>query len=144
MSISNLYSSGQHKKNIGHFASIVKLALADEYLADYEQKMLNRLAKKLNITDVEVKDITKNPDNYPINPPVSYDERIERLFNLTNMIFADDEAVKEEAQTLQKIAVGLGFPSDNAEKVVDEAIHLVMNNNDLDDFTAAIKKVNSI
>lgn len=144
MSISNLYSSGQHKRHIGHFASIVKLALSDDFLEEHEQKMLNRVAKRLNLSDDEVKEITKNPDKFPINPPVDYNARIERLYSLTNMVFADGEAVEEEAKTLQKIVVGLGFPHENAEKVADEAIHLVMNDNDLEDFTKAIKSVNKI
>ena len=29
MAISDLYSSGEHKRNIGHFSDIVKLALLD-------------------------------------------------------------------------------------------------------------------
>lgn len=144
MSISDLYSSGQHKRDIGHFANIVKLALADDHLADYEQKMLNRLAKKLNLSNDKVEEITKNPDKFPINPPIDYNARIERLYNLTNMVFADGEAVEEEAKTLQKIVVGLGFPSNNAVKVADEAIHLVMNDNNLEVFTKAIKSVNKI
>lgn len=40
--------------------------------------------------------------------------------------------------------IGLGFPLENAEKVTDEAIHLILNNNDLEDFSKAIKKVNRI
>jgi hypothetical protein len=42
---------------------------------------------------------------------------------------------------MRKIAIGLNFSIDNAEKVCDEAIFLVINNNDLNDFIAAIKKV---
>ncbi len=142
MSISDLYSSGAHKKNIGHFASIVKLAMADEIITEGEQQLLERLAKRLEISEEEYKMIVKNPEKHPINPPVSYDARIERLYNLTQMIFADDEVSKEEVSVLQRVAVGLGFPQDNVEKVSDEALHLVMNNNDLKEFTRAIKRVN--
>ncbi len=142
MSISDLYSSGAHKKNIGHFASIVKLAMADEIITEGEQQLLERLAKRLEISEEEYKMIVKNPEKHPINPPVSYDARIERLYNLAQMIFADDEVSKEEVSVLQRVAVGLGFPQDNVEKVSDEALHLVMNNNDLKEFTRAIKRVN--
>jgi len=79
-----------------------------------------------------------------MNPPINYDDRIERLFNLTKMIFADGEAVGEEAAILRKVAIGLGFPLDNVEKVTDEAIHLIMNDNDLETFNKAIKYVNRI
>ncbi len=144
MSISDLYSSGTYKKNLGHFANIVKLALADDFIAEGEQKMLDRMAKRLEILEGDYKAILENPDKYPTNPPVDYNKRIERLYNLTKMIFADNEVVGDEASIMRKIAVGLGFPTDNAEKVVDEAIHLVMNDNDLEDFTKAIKRVNKI
>jgi len=142
MSISDLYSSGAHKNNMGHFASIVKLALADDVITEGEQQLLERLAKRLNIGEEDYKKIVANPDKHPINPPVSYDARIERLYNLTKMIYADDEASKEEVSVLRKVVIGLGFPQDNAEKVGDEALHLVMNDNELDDFTLAIKRVN--
>ncbi len=142
MSISDLYSSGAHKNNMGHFACIVKLAMADDVITEGEQDLLKSLAKRLNISAEEYKKIAKNPDKYPINPPVSYDARIERLYNLTQMIFADDEVSKDEVSVLQRVAVGLGFPQDNAEKVSDEALHLVMNDNGLEDFMKAIKRVN--
>ncbi|AOW21199.1 tellurite resistance TerB family protein [Urechidicola croceus] len=142
MSISDLYSSGEHKEDIGHFANIIKLALADDVVTSKERHLLDRMANRLNITDAEYKKILKNPEIYPINPPIDYDGRIERLYNLTNMIFADDEVTGDEAYVLRKIVVGLGFSSVNSEIVADEAIHLIMNNNDLEDFSKAIKNVN--
>jgi uncharacterized tellurite resistance protein B-like protein len=144
MSISDLYSSGKHKQEIGHFASIVKIALVDGIIADGEQKLLDRTARRMNISEEEYKSILKNPNGYPVNPPVSYDESIERLYRLTKMIFADDEVSKDQVLLMRKITIGLSFPIDNVEKVCDEAIHLVMNDNDLDNFTEAIKKVNEV
>ena len=144
MSISDLYTSGQHQQEIGQFASIVSIAIADNKLTDGEERLLIRTAKRLNISDEEFKQILKNPKAYPVNPPVSYEESIERLFQLTTMIFADDEVSKDEVVLMRKIAIALGFPLVNVEKVCDEAIHLVMNDNDLDDFIEAIKEVNEI
>lgn len=144
MSISDLYSSGKHKQEIGHFASIVKLAKDDGIITEGEQKLLDKSAKRLNISEEEYKAILKNPEKYPVNPPISYDERIERLYRLAKMVLADGIADSHEVQLMRKIAVGLHFSDDNTEKVCDEAIHLILNNNDLDDFTDAIKQVNSI
>ncbi|WP_440120339.1 TerB family tellurite resistance protein [Tenacibaculum sp. Ill] len=143
MSISDLYSTGKHKQEIGHFASVVKIAETDGIISEGEQLLLDRAAKKLNISEEEYKLILKSPEKYPINAPVSYDERIERLYRLTRMIFADEDVAKEEVGILRKIAVALHFSAENAEKVCDEAVHLVLNDNDLDNFTAAIKKVNA-
>ena len=81
MSISDLYSSGKHKQEIGHFASVVKIAITDDVITEGEQKLLNRAARKLNISETEYEKILKNPDAFPVNPPAGYDESIERLFN---------------------------------------------------------------
>ena len=141
MSISDLYSSGDHKKNIGHFAGIVKLAKADDIITDDEQKLLDKLAKKLGITEEEYTNILKHPENYPTVPSLSYDDRIERLFNLTAMILADHKILMEEMKLVNRVAVGLGFPNERVENITERAVHLIIKDYDLDDFTDAIKKI---
>lgn len=144
MGLSDYNLSGEQKRNIAHFASIVRLALADDIITEGEEKLLKRLAKRFHILEEKYKEILENPNDYSQVTPHGYDERIEYLYDLTTMVFADGEASKEEAEVLKKICIGLGFPIDNTEKVTNEAIHLILNNNDLDDFSKAIKSVNKI
>ena len=143
MAISDAFLSGGHKRNLGHFASIVKMALVDNVITEGEEKFLKRKARSLNISDEEVTKILKNPDAYPMNPPVGYDESIIRLYRLTSMLYADDTPSQEEVNFLKRIIVGLGFPVKNVDKIASEAVHLIMNNNDEEDFAEAIKTVNS-
>ncbi|MBJ2176134.1 TerB family tellurite resistance protein [Aureibaculum sp. A20] len=142
MSISDLYSSGAQKDNLSHFANIVQLALADEKLTDSENGLLEKLSKTFEIGDDKYQEIVKDADKFAIRPPNSYDERIERLFKLTQMIFADDEVTGSEMIVLRRVAIGLGFPTANVETICDEAVHLVLNDEDLEEFTQAIKAVN--
>ncbi|HIE45242.1 MAG TPA: TerB family tellurite resistance protein [Flavobacteriaceae bacterium] len=143
MAISDIYSSGEHKRNLGHFASIVKMAKVDDVISEGEQKLLDRAARRLNITDEEYKEVLKNPEKHPINPPIGYNASIERLYRLAKMIYADDTPNKEEVDLLKKIATGLTFKTEMIDAIVSEAVHLIMNDNDLEDFTKAIKAVNS-
>ena len=144
MGLSDYNLSGQQKRNIAHFASIVKLALADEVITKAEEKLLKRVAKRFHILEDKYNEIIENSKTYPIETPQNYNERIEYLYDLAKMVYADGTASEEEAKVLRKICIGLGFPIDNVEKVCDEAIHLILNNNDLEDFTKAIKQVNKI
>ena len=144
MSISNYNLTGDQKHNINHFASVVRLAMADGVITEGEEKLLRRVARNLHILEEKYKDILENYAEYPIVTPHNYDERIELLYDYSRMIFADESASGDEAIVLRKICVGLGFPTDNVDKVSDEAIHLVLNNNDLEDFIKAIKYVNRI
>ena len=141
MSISDLYASGKHKQEIGHFANIVKIAKANGEISEAEEALLVKAGKKLNITLEEFALILKNPEKFPINPPVSYNERIERLYRLTKMLLVDGEAHLKEVNLLQKVAIGLHFSILNAEKVCNEAINLLTNKTELDDFIVAIKNI---
>ena len=142
MSISDLYSSGAHKRNIGHFADIVKLALLDGEIEQREENLLERLARILDISDEEYNNILKNPNNYPTTSATNYQERLESLYFSTRMLLIDGRVSEHGVGLLTKIAVGLGFDGDKADKIVEEAINMFLRIPDLDDFTDRIKRVN--
>lgn len=142
MSISDLYTTGLHQQNIGHFATIVRLALLDNKIDDKEYKLLERLAVRLDITKKEFESILKNPDSYPVNPPVSYEDRLRRLYDLTKMLFLDRNPTIDKTSMMDRIAVGLGFPLQNVRDIVKEAIKFFLKEPDIDDFKEVIKKVN--
>jgi hypothetical protein len=144
MSISDLFPTGLHEQNIGHFATIVRLSLLDNIIDEYEHKLLKRLAKRLDISKREFKMIIKNPDRYPENPPVSYEERIERLYDLTKMMFLDKNPTIDKTSIMDRIAVGLGFPVENVREIVKEAINFFIKEPDYEDFKKVIKKANPI
>jgi hypothetical protein len=60
------------------------------------------------------------------------------------MILVVGEVDVLQVKLLRKVAIGLHFPFDNVNKLCDEAILLVTNENDLVNFTAVIKIVDSI
>ena len=142
MSISDLYDSGFRKRNNDHFAAIVRVAMSDDVITDTEKEFLDRLARNLDISEADYKTILKDYKSHPINPPVSYDNRLERLFDLTRMVWAD--GVKEDAQVslLRKFCVGLGFHAVNVKYVTDKALELIRNNADLEEFKYGIKNMN--
>ena len=144
MTISDLYPTGLHEENIGHFATIVRLALLDKTIDEDEYKLLKRLAKRLDISKAEFKAILKNPTNYPVNPPVSYEDRLERLYDLTKMMFIDKNPTIDKTSIMDRIAVGLGFPIETARDVVKASIEFFLIEPDMEDFKNTIKKVDKI
>jgi len=142
MSISDLYPTGLHQQNIGHFATIVRLALLDNKIDGQEHELLERLAVRLDITKKEFETILKSPEKYPVNPPVSYEDRLIRLYDLTKMLFLDKNPTIDKTSMMDRIAVGLGFPLENAREIVKEAIKFFLKEPDIDDFKRVIKQVN--
>ena len=142
MSISDLFNSGFKQRNKAHFAAIVRVAMDDGVITDEEKAFLDRLAHNLEITDDEYKATLKDFNIHPINPPVSYNERLERLFDLVRMIHADHIEGEDEIKVLHKIAVGLGFSPENVKYIADKALTLVREGIDLDDFIEDMRSMN--
>ena len=140
MSFSDLYSSGAHKRNIGHFSDIVKLALSDGSIDAREEKLLTKLSKTLDITSNEFEDIIKNPENYPTKSATSLEERIEVLYYLTRMLLIDGQVSEDGNNLLKKIAIGLGFNDSKIDNIVDAAIKLFLKIPDIEDFSIVVKK----
>ncbi len=142
MSFSDLFDSGFKKRNEDHFAAIVRVAMDDGVITDEEKAFLNRLARNLEISEVEYKNILKDYQSHPINPPISYDHRLERLYDLVRMVHVDQIKGDSEHKLLNKIGVGLGFHAVNVRYIVDKALTLVHNGVDLDTFLQEIKNMN--
>ena len=137
MSISNLFNSGFKQRNRDHFAAIVRVALSDGIVTDEEKAFLNRTAINLEIEDEEVEKIMANPSNYPINPPATEKRRLERLYDLTRMVYADHIADESEIQLLNRLTIGLGFTTEEATEIAAKALALVADGRDEDDFISA-------
>jgi len=142
MSISDLYDSGFRRRNEDHFAAIVRVAMSDGVISDEEKAFLDRLARNLDITQNQYKDILKDYLSHPINPPITYDNRLERLYDLARMVYADAELGEKQASILEKLSVGLGFSAHNVKYVVDKALALVSNTVDVETFKEEIRMMN--
>lgn len=142
MSISDLFDSGFKKRNEDHFAAIVRIAMSDGVINDAEKAFLDRLARNLNVSEHDYKEILKDYKTHPINPPLSFDSRLERLYDLSRMLWADHLEGKDQVKMLRKICIGLGFKSENVKYITDKALKLVHQNIDLDTFTKEMRTMN--
>ena len=142
MSISDLFESGFKKRNEDHFAAIVRVAMTDGVISDVEKAFLDRLATRLDITELEYKQILKDYNIHPINAPHSYDERLERLYDLARMVWVDDIEDPNQHWLLEKLCVGLGFHAQNVKYIADKALSLAHDKVDADTFNLEMKNMN--
>ncbi len=138
ISFSNLYSHGAHKRNIGHFADIVKLALLDGEIKERENELLNKLAKILGITNKEHEDIVANPSKYRTTFATSYEERVESFYHSVRMLLIDGQVSEEGVVLIKRIATGLGFHHEDIDVIVPKAINLFLRIPSIEEFKEAI------
>lgn len=142
MSISDLFDSEFKARNKGHFSAIVRVAIADGDLSEEEKLFLDKLKSRLEISDAEYEEILENPTKYPINPPSLYVQRIERLYDLSRMVYADHVLGPKQKEIVTKFALALGFTPGNVNYIVDKAFSLLMLNVDLDTFVYEMQHMN--
>ncbi len=142
MSILDLFDSGFRKRNQSHFAAIVRVAMSDGIITEEERAFLHRLAAKLHISEADYKKILKDYKSHPITPPTSYDIRLERLYDLARMVYADHHLGEKQTGLLERLGIGLGFSTGNVGYVVDKALKLVHAGVDRDNFIDEIKNMN--
>lgn len=140
MSFSDLFDSGEHLRNINHFASIVNLASVDGKINERERVLLERFARKLDISEQEYKMVIKRPAEFPINSYNSAEKRLERLHDLFKIIFADNEIDNEEETLIKRYAIGLGFSSENAEKIIKRSIQIFSGQLNFEDYQYLLDK----
>lgn len=142
MSISDLYSSGFRERNQDHFAAIVRVAMSNGIISEEEKAFLDRMSRNLDISESNYKEILKDYKSHPVNPPTMYNERLNRLFDLARMVYADHELGPKQTAILERLGIGLGFSPENVPYVVHKALLLVSKGIDADDFKDEIKNMN--
>lgn len=142
MSISELFDNEFKQRNKGHFSAIARVALADGIITQEEKHFLERLAKNLEISDLEYQEIINNPLKYPINPPYLRVERLERLYDLARMVHKDHHLGDKQDFVLRKLGLALGFTPENVNYIIDKALLLVDKKADIDTFIYEIENMN--
>lgn len=140
MSFSDLFGSGEHLRNLGHFAAIVNLAAIDGEINEQEEAVLQRFARKLDISEVEYSEVMKNPKAYPIHPLNTYEHRLERLHDLFKIIYADHEIDNEEIHLIKKYALAIGFTSKAAEPIISRSIQIFSGHFDFEEYKYLVEK----
>lgn len=142
MSFSDLFDSGFKNRNKGHFSSIVRVAIENGHLSSEERLFLDKLAVQLEISSEEYAEILENPLKYPINPPYLHTQRLERLYDLSRMVYAEHVLGQRQKDILSKFALALGFTPGNAHYIVDKALSLMVLEVDLDTFLYEMQHMN--
>jgi len=135
------YKSSENKRNLSHFANIVRIAKSDDQVSSEEVELLSKVAKKYKITDQQFEEIMNDPEQIPTITQLDLEERIERLYELMQMVEADRVIEKAEVNTLKKIVTGLAFPYNAIDKIVMESLKTDLDITDLDRFKRDILKL---
>lgn len=140
MPIIDLYKHGEGRSNLAHFAALATLANMDGIITKEEKELLDYFASKLGITDEEYREVMKEENKYPIESPLTHEERMERLYDFFRLIVSDFDMQKGQLKAVEAYAIALGFSPAVAKKVVDKSIKIFSGQIDLQDYMYLMEK----
>ena len=136
--IAQLFESGEQKANKGHFMNLVMLARVDGRVDITELALLDRIARKLSLTEEQIKEIIKNAEDYQMIPPFSEADRLERFIQLVQMAMVDGVVDSSEEGLVHKYGVSLGFEEEDVDAHFPAIVGMIQNGKSVDEIVAAL------
>lgn len=110
-----------------HFFNLYCLALSDGYLDFTELQTLYDIGVEHGITPEQINQLVLTANIAP-KVPEDIGEKVECLYDLTRMAWADGKIAQEERDIIKKCVIRYGFLPENAIGIVDYFIESVKEN----------------
>ena len=90
-------------------STLIELAKIDGEFDGQEKLHILMLGRAHGLSEVEIKDIVKNPVPMPDVSLLSSDDKFDYLFNIIQLMKVDHEVYRSEIHHCEKLATKLGF-----------------------------------
>jgi uncharacterized tellurite resistance protein B-like protein len=110
-----------------HFLRLYQMAFSDDNFDVLEMQMLYRFAEERGISKEQLNEILLNP-SHDSSIPTSLELRIEYLYDLAVMIWADQEVTEDEYTTLKKYIKKFEFLDENITQLADYLLDAAKKN----------------
>lgn len=110
-----------------HFFNLYCLALSDEQFDLTELQTLYSIGVEHGITSEQINQVVLTANITPTIPD-TINGKVECLYDLARMAWADGKIEPEERKIIKKCVIRYGFLPDNAEGIVDYFIACVKEN----------------
>ncbi|WP_223608272.1 hypothetical protein [Chryseobacterium sp. OSA05B] len=105
-----------------HFLRLYQMAICDDDFSALGLKMLYKCAEERGISPKNLDEILLNPINFKSLVPKTIEEKVDYLYDLTVMIWADGMVSPNEYSAMEKYVLMFGFLEENVKAIVDYLI----------------------
>lgn len=106
-----------YKKN--HIKNLLALAKADGHMHEKETALLFKIGHGYGLKDWQIQNLVDSTDRYELNIPDNYNDRMNLLYDLILMVFADEVIEKREIAFCEDVAKRFGMKKDLVKWLVE-------------------------
>lgn len=101
-----------------HYLRLIQVSRADGKVKPEELDLLHKEGRKFGLTDPEIDKLIESEASH-YDPPYALQEKFDHLYNVAEMILADDTVSEGERKLLKRFAIEAGFSDKTIAKLIE-------------------------
>jgi len=140
MNFSDFIMSTGKRISKEHYIHLVQVSKADGKINPSELDLLHREGRKFGLTDPEIDKLIEYESHHHYNPPYSLADKFEHLYNIAEMILADEVITEGERKLIKRFAIEAGFSDRAIPKLIELLLDGIKKGEDEDKLFHRFKK----
>ena len=130
MNFSDFITHDGKRVNKEHYIHLIQVSMIDGSISKSEMELLHKEGRKFGLTDPEIDKLISSESHEHYHPPYSLNEKFDQLYNIAEMILADDVITDAEKKMMRRYAVMAGFSDNVIESLINLLLEGVANGED--------------
>jgi uncharacterized tellurite resistance protein B-like protein len=105
------------------FIQLVQVSRVDGKINKEEMALLHEEGRKFGLTDPEIENLIHAEREHHYHAPYSLDEKFEHLYNIAEMILADEVVKEGEKKMLKRVLIESGF----ADSKINDLLEILID-----------------
>jgi len=139
MNFSDFITNHGKRVNKEHYIHLIQVSKIDGKINPSEMELLHKEGRKFGLTDPEIDELIKSEIHNHYHTPYSLKEKFEHLYNVAEMILADDVIKESEKRMIRRFAIEAGFNDKAIDKLMDLLFEGIKNNESEESLLAKFK-----
>ena len=140
MSFTDYITNHGKRVNKQAFVHLVQISKIDGKIHKDELELLHREGKKFGLTDPEIDSLINTESDHHYHAPYSLEDKFDHLYNMAEMILADDVVKEKEKRMVKKFAIETGLKDSKIDSLIEILFEGVKNNTDEEELFRKFKK----
>ncbi len=140
MNFSDFITHHGKRVNKEAFLHLIQVSKIDETVSKEELALLHKEGRKFGLTDPEIDRMIESERYHHYHQPYSLQEKFDHLYQVAQMILADEVVHEREKKMLRKFAIEAGFDDKTTEKLINLLLKGVKNNESEEHLLREFKK----
>jgi uncharacterized tellurite resistance protein B-like protein len=141
MNFTNFITHHGKRINREHYLHLVQVAKIDGKIEDSELELLHKEGRKFGLTDPEIDQMIESESANNYHPPYSLQDKFEQLYNVAEMILADDIITDSEKKMIKRFAIAAGFTNEQMTILIHHLFEGIRRGDDEETLFRAYKKL---